>query len=90
MTITATHWAVEQNGYAIFGYGETKAEAIAMAQPYLEDGDEIAEGNCPIGDMRLMPATAALEDADWSGGYDQRDGILCTIAEAKDFDTANA
>lgn len=89
-TITPAGYAIEQNGYAIFGVGDTPEAALAdananLAAPVTLD-DLAGPTDRVVGRLRLMPVTAALlaqvRDGQDTAG-DEFDGVLCTDAEAE-------
>lgn len=82
--------AVEQHGYAIFGIGQTDAEAIADAAQWIDADTNLANiGRNPRpadGEMRLIEITAALAAQVRSQGGSFAygtlpDGTACTVDE---------
>jgi hypothetical protein len=82
-------YAIVQNGYAIFGTGDTLEAAYRDAQKWVDDLcplDELTNDPDKDGDMFWATITPALaEEVDERGGDiawgKLSDGTLCTIAE---------
>ena len=81
-------YAIVQKGYAIFGIGATRDEAIDDAREWLEEpfGDDIPNHTGVIGDMFCARCTQALADAVRNRGgaiawSEKSDGILCLPVE---------
>jgi hypothetical protein len=83
------HFAVVQNGYAIFGTGTTEAEAIADARQWLDadaDIDDLPRKSRTAGEMYLTTCTEALAAAVQARGGDiafteTADGTVCLPSE---------
>lgn len=57
-------YAIIQNGYAIFGVGETKDETYANAREWTDDlPEEVPTSTNTIGDFFIVDATQRLVDA---------------------------
>ena len=88
-----THHAVIQIGHAIFGVGETEADAIEDAREWVDDGDNLEDAlavphAAVVGDMIVVECSKALHDkvkADGTVLYEElgRDAI-CLPSEIDD------
>lgn len=77
-------YAVVQDGYAVFGIGDTKADAIADAIAWgcTENLSDLPSRANAIGDFYIAPCTEALAKAVQTDGGDitfwrRADGVVC-------------